>query len=306
MTRPTGGPDPQLIQPNHEIKVFARVANGPNTGTIKYMRALRFLAFTVVVIVVMKAVGQTSAASAGILSPHELEAIAEMAPQQQAERLVERAVSRYAGALEELYRLLPTWFGKLHSKGKLETLLNTAQSSSDLKVREAALEVYLAEASLEKSEATVDRLLRELEGGGKSRPWHVWALAVLGNRGFGADKVFGALERLRRDDDVQVRKWVAEGFSILGREEGIPYLLEMFGQDGSLEVRERAGCGLAESGMFRREQRLLAVPGLLSLIADGAADATARKWYYQALREISGQSLAEDPAAWQNWWATKR
>ena len=269
------------------------------------MRALRFLAFTIVLIVVMKAVGQTSAASSGILSPHELEAIAEMAPQQQAERLVERAVSRYTGALEELNRLLPAWFGKLHSKGKLETLLNTAQNSSDLKVREAALEVYLAEASLEKSEATVDRLLRELEAG-KSRPWHVWALSVLGNRGFGADKVFAALERLRRDDDVQVRKWVAEGFSILGREEGIAFLLEMFGQDGSLEVRERAGCGLAEGGMFRREQRMLAVPGLLSLIADGAADPTARKWYYQALREISGQSLAEDPAAWQNWWATKR
>ena len=54
----------------------------------------------------MKAVAQP-AASAGILSPHERESIAQMAPQQQAERLVERSVSRYSGALEELRRRLP-------------------------------------------------------------------------------------------------------------------------------------------------------------------------------------------------------
>ena len=65
------------------------------------MRALRFLAFTIALIVVMKAVGQTPAAASGILSPHELEAIAQVAPQHQ----VERAVNRYTGALD---RLLPT------------------------------------------------------------------------------------------------------------------------------------------------------------------------------------------------------
>ena len=66
------------------------------------MRALRFLAFTIALIIVMKAVAQPTA-SAGILSPHERESIAQMAPQQQ----VERSVSRYSGALEELRRRLP-------------------------------------------------------------------------------------------------------------------------------------------------------------------------------------------------------
>ena len=80
----------------------------------------------------------------------------------------------------------------------------------------------------------------------------------------------------------------------------------MFGSDASMAVRERAGCGLAESGLFRREQRQLAVPGLLALIADGSADPTARKWYYQALREISGKDFGESPAEWQSWWAAKR
>ena len=70
------------------------------------MRALRFLAFTIALIIVMKAVAQPTA-SAGILSPHERESIAQMAPQQQAKRLVEGSVSRYSGALEELRRRLP-------------------------------------------------------------------------------------------------------------------------------------------------------------------------------------------------------
>jgi HEAT repeat protein len=269
------------------------------------MRALRFLGFTIVLVLVMKAVAQTPTASAGILSPHEREAIAAMAPQQQAERLIERSVSKYTGALEEANRLLPEWFGKLHNQGSLKTLLMTAQNSSDLKVRELALEIYLAESSLAKNDETVAGLLRELDDS-KNRSWRIWALSVLANRGFGADQTFRTLERLRRDDDVQVRKWVAEGFSIVGRDEGIPYLVEMFGQDTSMAVKERAGCGLAEGGMFRREQRLLAVPGLLTLVADASADPTARKWYYQALREITGQSFAEAPAEWQNWWATRR
>ncbi len=265
---------------------------------------MKFLAFTFVLILVMKAVAQ-SPASAGILSPHEREAIDAMAPQQQAERLVERSVSRYSGAMEELRRRLPEWFGKIESKGTLSTLLLAAENSSDLEVREAAMDVYLAAFSLEKTEATAERLRLELvEDKAKSRPWNVWALAVLGGRGIGADAALRVLEGLRHDSDDGVRNWVAAGFSLLGRDEGIPFMVEMFGQDASKGVRERAGCGLAESGLFRKEQRRLAIPGLLNLIADGAADPTARKWYYQALREITGKDFGESPAEWQSWWAS--
>ena len=269
------------------------------------MRALRFFAFTIALIIVMKVVAQTPAASAGILSPHEREAIAQMAPQQQAERLVERSISRYTGALDELRRLLPEWFGKIHTKGSLQTLLLAAENSSDLEVREAAMDVYLAAFSLEKSEATAERLRIELEAG-KHRPWNVWALSVLGGRGVGTEQALRTLERLRHDDDVQVRNWVAAGFSLLGRDEGIPFLVEMFAQDPSMMVRERAACGLAEGGLFRREQRQLAIPGLMNLIADGSANPEVRKWYFQALREITGKDFGESPAEWQSWWATKR
>ena len=220
------------------------------------MRALRFLAFTIALILVMKAVAQP-AASAGILSPHERESIAQMAPQQQAERLVERSVSRYSGALQELRRRLPEWFGKISAKDTLSTLLLAAENSSDLEVREAAMDVYLAAASLEKTEATAERLRHDLDAG-KNRPWNVWALAVLGGRGVGSDEALRVLERLRHDPEVGVRNWVAAGFSLLGRDEGIPFMVEMFGSDASMVFGSgraaawpKAGCSGANRGNWR-------------------------------------------------------
>ena len=44
---------------------------------------------------------------------------------------MERSVSRYSGALEELQRRWSEWFGKISSKGTLSTLLLTAENSSD-------------------------------------------------------------------------------------------------------------------------------------------------------------------------------
>ena len=45
---------------------------------------------------------RTSRASASVLSEHHLEALKSMAPQQQAELLLERAINRYRGANEEI------------------------------------------------------------------------------------------------------------------------------------------------------------------------------------------------------------
>ena len=74
-------------------------------------------------------------------------------------------------------------------------------------------------------------------------------------------------------------------------------------KSSDLEVREAAmDVYLAAASVEKTE----ATAGLLALIADGSADPTARKWYYQALREISGKDFGESPAEWQNWWATKR
>jgi hypothetical protein len=71
-----------------------------------------------------------------------------------------------------------------------------------------------------------------------------------------------------------------------------------------MEVRERAGCSMAKSGMLTREQRMKAVPGLLELTDDPALNATTRSWVYQALREISDEALPNDAPTWRNWYSS--
>ena len=71
-------------------------------------------------------------------------------------------------------------------------------------------------------------------------------------------------------------------------------------------IRERAACGLAQSGMLSREQRLRAVPRLLDYAGDFALDDQTRGWVFQALRDITGQSLPRDPSAWREWYERRR
>src|SRR2546430_5622625 len=61
-----------------------------------------------------------------------------------------------------------------------------------------------------------------------------------------------------------------------------------------MDVRERAGCSLAKSGMLTCEQRMKAMPGLLELTDDPSLNATTRLWVYQALREITNENLPKD------------
>lgn len=58
--------------------------------------------------------------------------------------------------------------------------------------------------------------------------------------------------------------------------------------------------------MLNERQRRTAVPKLLEYTEDGALDDQTRKWVYQALRDITGQSLWHEPAAWKNWYRTSR
>ena len=67
-------------------------------------------------------------------------------------------------------------------------------------------------------------------------------------------------------------------------------------------VRERAACSLAESGMLTHEQRLAAVPQLISYSDDPALDAQTHALAFQALAGITKQRLPNDSAAWRTWY----
>jgi hypothetical protein len=55
--------------------------------------------------------------------------------------------------------------------------------------------------------------------------------------------------------------------------------------------------------MLTKEQRLTVVPTLLAYAEDASLDPTTKIWVYQALRDITGGSVPNDPVAWRNWWA---
>ncbi len=95
-----------------------------------------------------------------------------------------------------------------------------------------------------------------------------------------------------------------EGLAHLGTDDTIKNFLDVFRNDAALEVRERAGCSLAKSGMLTREQRMKAVPGLIDLGDDPSLDSTTRSWVYQARREITNVNLPNDPATWRNWYSS--
>jgi HEAT repeat protein len=103
------------------------------------------------------------------------------------------------------------------------------------------------------------------------------------------------------DSNLQTRLWAVEGLAHIGTDPTIKNFLDVFRNDASLEVRERAGYSLPKSGTLTRGQRMKAVPGLLELTDDPALDAITRNWIYQALREITNVNLPNDPSAWRNW-----
>ena len=249
--------------------------------------------------------GKPEPASANVLSEHEIEVLDQMAPQSQAQLLLERSINHYRGANDQIAARVDGWRGKIKLDQSLNSLFMTALNSDDLRVRAAAIEIDLACRDLEKNAATVDRLEPDARSGEQGpRVNALWDIALLGNRGVEPERAGQILLASIHDDNVNVRYWAVEGLAYLGTNDTIAPLLQAFHDDPSPMIRERAACGLAQSGMLSEKQRRTAVPQLLDFAADESLDQETHKWVFQALRDITGQNLPHDPAAWRNWYNT--
>jgi len=184
-------------------------------------------------------------------------------------------------------------------------LETTALYSNDLRVRAAAIEIDLVVNNLAKTEDTAKQLMESGKHQASNRPWDAWELGMLASRGIEADRIHELLTLWVHDDKQQTPFWAVEGLAHMGSDETIKDFLDVLRNDPSMDVRERAGCSLAKSGMLTREQRMQAVPGLLALTDDPSLDATTRVWVYQALREITNENLPNDSATWRNWYSSK-
>ena len=240
----------------------------------------------------------------GQLSEHNREWVMTQPPQTQAEFLLGAAVNHDHGATDLINKMADGWHGKLHYTKRFDDLQMTALYSNDLRVRAAAMEVNLAVYNLPKTEESAEHLMTEADKNPGNRPFAMWELGMLGNRGIEPEKIRDFLRSFLHNSDEKTRHWAVEGLAHLGVDDTIKDFVDVLHNDPSPGVRERAGCSLAKSGMLTREQRMLAVPGLVEIGEDADLDATTRSWVYQALREITNEHLGNDPTAWRNWWAT--
>jgi len=246
--------------------------------------------------------GRSVPADSGQLSEHNREWVMTQPPQTQAEFLLGAAINHDHGATEMITKMVDGWRGKLHYTKKFDDLQMTALYSNDLRVRAAAIEINLAVYNLSKTNETAERLMASADKAPSNRPFALWELGMLGNRGAEPDKIRDFIRTFLNNSDEKTRHWAVEGLAHLGMEDTIKDFVEVLHSDPSLEVRERAGCSLAKSGMFTREQRMLAVPELIEVGEDATLDTTTRSWVYQALREITNEHIGNDPTAWRNWW----
>jgi HEAT repeat protein len=241
--------------------------------------------------------------SASVLSEHHLEVLESMTPQAQAEFLLERSINRYQGANEQIHARVSGWRGKIAVNERLDNLFRLALNSDDLTVRAAAIDLDLAGLNVEKTVTSINALEANARHGEQGpRANALWRIGLLGNRGVDPERAFEILMSSVHDENVNVRYWAVEGLAYLGTQSTIAPLLSIFHDDPSPMIRERAACSLAQSGMLSAALRLTAVPHLLDFAEDPVLDAQTRSWVFQALRDITGQTLPRNGAAWRDWY----
>jgi len=249
--------------------------------------------------------GEPVFASPAFISGHEVQEIETLGPQEQAERLLERAINHYDGAAALIASSVDGWRGKIAMEGRLNGLFMTALNANDLRVRAAGLELYLAAYDIGKTPEDLDKMMARCDRQADGRPHELFVVGLLGNRGVDPRRALDYLLRWAADPDVETRKWGVEGIAMLGTDDAIAPLLRAFHDDPDAAIRERAGCGLAQSGMLTGAQRFTAIPELLRFADDPALDDKTHAWVFQALQDISGKRLGYDVRDWRDWWATE-
>jgi len=311
-------PDYGTLGPGSDIAANGQQSNPGSAQQARTpQRSAAILAATIGVLAALVAgnIGNAHAAWAKLFSVREtlpasakdIRQLDRMRPQKQAEALLELAVGNNEGAVDQISSRVDHWQGKVQWSPQIATLTTAALNSRDMRVRESGVEVELAAYGLGKNTASLDYLLRTADSPNHARKiWAMWALGLMGNRGIGTDRVVQVLTAHLKDADADSRRWAVEGLALSGAAEAIEPLLQTMHDDLSPMVRERAACSLAESGMFTREQRMSAVPRLVTYTDDPSLDAHTHGWASQALTDITHQHFGNDSNAWRNWYESSK
>jgi HEAT repeats len=238
------------------------------------------------------------------LSEVEREMVDHLPAQQQAERLLQYAISHQRGATDEIKVRVKQWRGRLKQTDSLVTLMDVAMNGDDLRVRAACFEIDLAVANLPKNSETAETLLQLAESDPQRTEFSIWYLGRLANRGVEVDRIHAQLRVWSHSESEPVRLRAVSAIADIGTDDTVPELVEAFHHDPAFRVRiDAAGCGLAHCGMLTRAQRMQSVPGLIEMVEDKKLDAETVKYGYRALREITDQDVGDEPALWREWYA---
>jgi hypothetical protein len=238
------------------------------------------------------------------LSEVEAEMVARLPPQQQAERLLQYAISHHIGATDAIKVRVKEWLGHITRTPSLDTLVEVAINGDDLRVRAAAWEVELAAFGMARTKAQVDALLRDIEPDPRDADQQIWLLGLLANRGVETERIHNELRVLMHALDEGVRLRAIEAIAFIGTDATVEDLVEAFHHDPSFSVRiQGGGCGLAHCGMLTRAQRMQAVPGLIRMVEDKQLDPATLPYGFRALREITDEALPDDSRQWRDWYA---
>ena len=224
--------------------------------------------------------------------------------QKEAEALLQALDNGDASAGDQILEKAPVWVGKTRVTPRTDQLLTTALNLHELHAREAALEAELALNGIPKNENGL-KILTDSVGNPGSQAWALWLLGALGNRGVDPVHTAKILGGYLLDPDVNVRASAVNGLALLGTNETIPMLLDRFRNDPSPVVQERAACGIAESGMYTKEQRMNAAQSLISWLDDPLLTGQQRSWDVQALGDITGQHFGTNSVQWREWYANQ-
>jgi len=230
--------------------------------------------------------------------------VAALPPQQQAERLLQYAISHHVGATDEIKVRVGAWRGRIARTSALNTLLDVAANGADLRVRAASCEIELAARNIAKTSGQVDALIQQIQADPNQAANQLWILGVLAGRGVEAGRIHSELRAWMQSPEETVRFWAISAIAYIGTDDTVQDLVAAFHHDPSSNVRiNGAGCGLAHCGMLTRAQRMQAIPALIEMVEDRLLDVQTRRYGYRALREITDETLPDDSQRWRTWYA---
>jgi hypothetical protein len=239
----------------------------------------------------------------GPLTDADVTRVLTLPPQAQAEELFERLTGHDERALGIFAQQFDGWIGRISQSDRMSQLLQRAQFSRDLRVRLAHVDMSLALQGFHENQQAADSLMNRASTDPQYRSWAVFYLGMLAARGVDYDRIHQALLNYARNDkDPSVRQWAVEGLRFLAKDEVLDELFTSFTQDPSMKVRDRAGCNIADCGIFTRKQRMRMVPKLIDLVADPKTNVQMRAWSFLALQEITDANVPADALAWNRWY----